>query len=294
MAPSIALTCIAPRHRRLNPPRSAALRPWLRPALRRALLQGLMQGLLLGLLLVGLAPLAQAGLPEVVAASKPAVVAVGTYDEVANPRFGFRGTGFVVGDGLTLVTNAHVLPPPETSPMPKLALHVPGSRQGGEGNGDTRTLSIVGVDRVHDIAVLRFEGSPLPTLALAADGSAREGQAIALIGFPLGSLLGFSHITHRGIISSVTPIVLPPANARQLDAAAVARMRQGVFDILQLDATAYPGNSGGPLLDAATGEVLGVVNMVVVKTTRESALSNPSGISYAVPVRYVRALLERR
>jgi S1-C subfamily serine protease len=107
-------------------------------------------------------------------------------------------------------------------------------------------------------------------------------------------LLGFSHVTHRGIVSSITPIVLPPAHASQLDAAAVLRMRQGVFNILQLDATAYPGNSGGPLLDAATGEVLGVVNMVMVKTTRESALSAPSGISYAIPVTYLHALMAQR
>ena len=94
-------------------------------------------------------------------------------------------------------------------------------------------------------------------------------------------------------MSSITPIVLPPANASQLDASAVARMRQGVFDILQLDATAYPGNSGGPLLDAGTGQVLGVVNMVMVKSTRESALTHPSGISYAIPVTWVHALLKR-
>jgi serine protease Do len=117
---------------------------------------------------------------------------------------------------------------------------------------------------------------------------------VALIGFPLGGLLGFSHVTHRGIVSSITPIVLPPAHASQLEAAAVARMRQGVFDILQLDATAYPGNSGGPLLDVESGEVVGIVNMVVVKTTRESALSTPSGISYAIPVKWLHALLARR
>jgi S1-C subfamily serine protease len=266
-------------------------RPPNQPLRRPLHLLALLLAVLLGWVLT---PAARAGLPEVVAAAKPAVVAVGTYSEVANPRFGFRGTGFVVGNGLMLITNAHVLPPPGTTPEPQLVLHVPGSRVNNEGHGDTRTLSIVAMDRAHDLVLLRFGGSPLPTLKLAADGSAREGQAIALIGFPIGSVLGFSHVTHSGIISSITPIVLPPANARQLDAAAVARMRAGVFDILQLDAIAYPGNSGGPLLDIATGEVLGVLNMVVVKSTRESALSDPTGISYALPVRYVHALLDRR
>ena len=57
---------------------------------------------------------------------------------------------------------------------------------------------------------------------------------------------------------------------------------------------AYPGNSGGPVFDADTGEVVGVINMVMVKGTRESALSNPTGLTYAVPVRFVRELLQRR
>ena len=252
-------------------------------------------GMLLLAALGLLAPrLVVAGLPEVVAASKPSVVAVGTYDPLASPRFSFRGTGFVVGDGQTLVTNVHVLPPPGTSPEPRLAMQVTGPRVGGAVAGEIRTLTVVAEDREHDLVLLRFEGRPLPTLPLAPADRAREGQAVGLIGYPLGGLLGFSHITHSGIISSITPIVLPPAHASQLDAAAVARMRRGVFDILQLDASAYPGNSGGPLLDADSGEVLGVINMVLVKSTRESALSDPSGISYAIPVRYLHALLKKR
>ena len=107
-------------------------------------------------------------------------------------------------------------------------------------------------------------------------------------------LLGFAPVTHRAIISSIAPIVLPPPNAARLDAAAVARLRQPPFDIYQLDGTAYPGNSGGPLLDADTGQVLGLVNMVLVKNSRESVLSAPSGISYAIPVVHLRALLDRK
>jgi S1-C subfamily serine protease len=74
----------------------------------------------------------------------------------------------------------------------------------------------------------------------------------------------------------------------------VQRLSEGPFEIYQLDAVAYPGNSGGPVFNADTGEVVGVINMVMVKGTRESALSNPTGLTYAVPVRFVRELLERR
>jgi len=71
----------------------------------------------------------------------------------------------------------------------------------------------------------------------------------------------------------------------------VRRLAAGTFPVFQLDATAYPGNSGSPVYDAATAEVLGVVNMVFVKGTKETALTQPSGITYAVPARYIQALL---
>lgn len=231
----------------------------------------------------------RAGLPEAVVAVKPSVVAVGTWDPVSSPRFSFRGTGFVVGDGQTLVTNAHVLP--EVVGELKLAIQVGRVRLEAEGQYDIRMLTVLHIDRDHDLALLRFSGNALPPLSLAPADSAREGQAIALMGFPIGGVLGFSPVTHSGIVASITPIVLPPANARQLDAAAVARVRRGAFDILQLDAIAYPGNSGGPLFDAASGQVIGVVNMVFVKGSRESALSSPTGITYAIPVRWVHALM---
>ena len=232
----------------------------------------------------------QAGLPEVVAALKPSVVAVGTYDALANPRFNFRGTGFIVGDGRLLATNAHVLPE-ETAQRQRLVLQIAGNRNAsGDRVPETRPLTVLAVDPVHDLALLQISGAPLPAATLA-EGTAREGQAVAFTGFPIGGLLGFSPVTHRASISSITPIALPPPNARQLDAAAVSRLRQGPFDIYQLDGTAYPGNSGGPLFDAETGQVLGVVNMVLVKGSRESVLSQPSGISYAIPIRFLRELL---
>ena len=121
----------------------------------------------------------------------------------------------------------------------------------------------------------------------------REGQAVAFTGFPIGGALGLSPVTHRGIISAITPIVLPGANARELNARVVQQIRSGSFDIYQLDATAYPGNSGGPLFDANRGEVLGIINMVFVKENKEWVLSKPSGISFAIPVRFLRDLLQK-
>jgi S1-C subfamily serine protease len=243
------------------------------------------------LVAAGIAALpAHADLRQRIIEARPSVLPVGTYSATDSPRFGFRGTGFVVGDGNQLATNFHVLPPSaEADSGPRMAVLIPRGPQ-----GELRMARVQSTDRAHDLAVLRFEGNPLPTFSLAEPDLAAEGSSVALIGFPIGGVLGFSPVTHQGIISSVTSIVLPAATAQHLSARAVSRLRSGAFEIYQLDAVAYPGNSGGPLIDTTDGKVVGIVNMVLVRGTRESALTNPTGISYAIPVRYLRELLSQQ
>lgn len=243
------------------------------------------------LLMLAAATSARAGIVEVAEASKSSVLAVGTYDPLGNPRFRFRGTAFVVADGNLAVTNAHVLPAPNDPDLThRLVVVLPRSRD----DGGLRTATIVATDAVHDLALLKLDGAPLSPLRLAGEGVAPDGREILLIGYPVGVVLGFVPITHRGIVSASVPVAQPLPSARQLDERTVSRMRQGSFDIYQLDATAYPGNSGSPLLDAQTGQVLGVINSVFVKGSRESALAQPTGITYAIPVRYLTELLGRR
>jgi len=234
-----------------------------------------------------LAGAARADAPAVIERLRPSVLPVGIYRVLDSPRFGFRGSGFVVGDGRLLVTNAHVVPEAGAGEPPQLAALVPRA----DGGRDLRLASLERLDRAHDLALLRLEGAPLPALELAAPGSVKEGEELLLAGFPIGGVLGYSMVTHRGMLSSITKIALPSLTAQQLSERAVKQLREGPFEVYQLDATAYPGNSGGPLVDAHDGRVVGVVNMVLVRGTRESALSNPTGITYAIPARFVRELL---
>lgn len=248
---------------------------------------------------------ALADLPATIEKVKPSIVIVGTYSATGSPQFVLRGTGFVVGDGNQVATNAHVLPGHEpansTPPATGVAANngqIPAAlvvqiRQ-PSGEWQMRPATVLAVDKPHDLALLRFEGPAVPRLTLRESTPVREGQSIALMGFPIGGALGFSPVTHRGIISSITPIVLPSGNARGLNASAIRRAKEGSFNIYQLDATAYPGNSGGPMFDADTGEVLGIINMVFVKGSKESALTNPSGITYAIPVSYLNEMLSKR
>jgi len=233
-------------------------------------------------------PVRAVDLPALVAASKPAVLPVGTFSATDSPRFGFRGSGFVVGDGTLLVTNFHVLlGAADGDTLQRLVVMT------GRSESSLRRARVVASERTHDLALLQIDGPPLPVLALAEPGTAREGQDVVLMGYPIGGVLGFAMVTHRGIVSSITSAALPANSAAQLDPRAISQLRNGTFEMLQLDATAYPGSSGGPLFDAATGRVIGVVSMGLLKGARESALTNPTGITYAVPVQFVHELLRQ-
>lgn len=229
-----------------------------------------------------------ADMPETIARIKPSIVAVGTYNKTASPQFVLRGTGFVVGEGVSVATNAHVVPDPvDGDNGTVLAVQV------SHGGTDTQLRRVLSVtkDKDHDLALLRIAGTPLPYLHLRNSDTVREGQTVGFTGFPIGGALGFSPVTHRGMVSAITPIALPSPTAQQLNARVIRRLKDGAFNIFQLDATAYPGNSGSPVFDVETGEVLGIINMVFIKTTKEAALSQPSGISYAIPANFLQEML---
>lgn len=225
---------------------------------------------------------------ELIARAKPSVVLVGSYGLLDSPRFGFSGTGFAVADGRHVITNVHVLPGPQPGRVDR---SVAIQHWTADAGWRLRSATVVGTDPAHDLALLRIEGPALPVLKLAT-GEVPEGQGILLIGFPLGGSLGYSHVSHRGMVAARTAIAQQAVTSERLTPRALQQLRAGAFEILQLDATAYPGNSGGPVLDLATGEVVGVISMVLVKGTREAALSAPSGISYAVLAKHAAALLK--
>jgi serine protease Do len=242
----------------------------------------------LGVLSLLLAHNVVAAMPDTIERIKPSVVAVGSYQKTRNPPFVYRGTGFAVGDGTLIATNVHVLPG-DLNTENRETLTVLTFGKGGE--PQLREATVLRVDKAHDLALMRINGAPLPVLALDNARAVREGQTFAFTGFPAANLLGFSPVTHRGMISAVTPIALPSPTAQQLDPKVIRSVRTGSFNVFQLDATAYPGNSGSPMYDIETGQVVGIINMVFVKGTREAALSQPSGISFAVPIRFLTDLL---
>jgi S1-C subfamily serine protease len=231
---------------------------------------------------------AHADVADTVHAVKPGVVGVGTFDPSGSPRINLQGTGFVVLDGTYVVSCAHIFSKLLDSEKKQThAIFIGRDRQ-----VTVRQAQLIATDKARDLALLKISGDPLPALRLGDSGSVREGWQLYFTGYPIGSVLGLNPSTHRAGLAAVIPIYTPVANVSQLTARTL-RQAQEPYEVFELDAIAYPGNSGSPVWHPDTGEVLGVVNSVYVKGAKEAALSAPSGITYAIPVKYVRALLEQ-
>lgn len=235
-----------------------------------------------------------ANLADTVERVSPSVVGVGTAFPPRRP-IGDRpprrmlGTGFVVrSKGKSFViTNAHVVALELEAGLGEHIAVYPGRGR----DIDQRVAKIVEYDEIHDLAVLSYEGDVIAPVTLAPRGAARPGESVAFTGFPIGAVLGLYPTTHAGIISAVTPIVRSVDQSRELSALQLRRMRN-VYNVYQLDAIAYPGNSGSAVYLAESGSVIGVMNSVFVKESKETLLSKPSGIAYAIPVAFVHDLLD--
>ena len=238
---------------------------------------------------LAIGPARGAELAQTIDRVKPSVVGVGTSLWTRNPSVQFFGTGFAIADGRLVVTNAHVV----DRPLDKEKLETAIVLVSRDGEPQPREAALLAVDKEHDLALLRISGEALPALKLADSATVREGQMLAFTGFPIGMVLGFHPATHRGMVAAITPVVTPGVTARQLNARMINRIRDSVYNVFQLDGTAYPGNSGSPLYDPADGAVYGIINSVFVQGTRETAISRPSGITYAIPSRYIREFLQR-
>jgi serine protease Do len=227
-------------------------------------------------------------LSDIIKQVKPGIVAIGIFNPTASPRVKLVGTGFVVAPGNRIVTNYHVV-----------AAALDSNRQeqyvvlSGQGSQVVQhTIQKQDTAMAYDLTILHIEKSLPPLTLHRSNNLVDEGTDVAITGFPITQVLGLYPATHRGIIAANTPVAIPADSSANLHAAAVRRLA-APYLVYQLDLTAYPGNSGSPLYLAASGEVIGIINQVHVKSTREAVLSEPSGITYAIPVQHLINLLEQ-
>ncbi|AIQ77189.1 MULTISPECIES: trypsin-like peptidase domain-containing protein [Paenibacillus] len=135
-------------------------------------------------------------------------------------------------------------------------------------NGETRKATLVGTDKVSDIAVLSIDAKGIDTIAQLGDSSKlRLGETVIAIGNPLG----LGDTLTSGIVSYTERMV--PVSLNQ----------DGVYDweqeVIQTDAAINEGNSGGALVDL-DGKVIGINTMKISDTGVE-------GLGFAIPANHV-------
>ncbi|MBK9178496.1 MAG: trypsin-like peptidase domain-containing protein [Acidimicrobiales bacterium] len=161
------------------------------------------------------------------------------------------GSGSAVvlsADGL-LVTSAHVV----------------GDAAGGTAelaDGRRAEITVIGADRLSDLAVLRVAADGLVPAELGDADRLRVGQLVVAVGSPLG----FAGSVSAGVVSALGRSLL----------GRTARTARLVEDVIQTDAALHPGSSGGALADSA-GRVVGINTAVVGPFIGQ-------GLGLAVPV----------
>ena len=183
----------------------------------------------------------------------------------------------------TILTNAHVV------------------RATGDGSltirfADKRELNatLLGIDMEHDLAALRIQGDGFAPAEIRDSSTLRVGELVLAVGNPFGR----EGAVTVGVVAARAPAdpdaELEPAepgdgepappkgaeaeNGRRNPHSGRPRWSPQTFELIQADIRLYPGNSGGPLLDAS-GRVVGVNAMI------------SGGLAFAIPSRIAQDFL---
>ena len=188
---------------------------------------------------------------------RPSVVHVRGIPQVEDPENetkveGNIGTGVVIVDTGVILTNLHVV---YGAKQVKITFH----------DGLETEAEVIGQRPEHDLAVLQAKELPddLVPATIRSTSGLRPGDAVVSVGFPFG--IGPS--VSAGVISGLK---------REYRSASGKRL---LSNLIQFDAAANPGNSGGPLV-TADGEVVGIVTGLLNPTEQRVFV----GIAFAVPI----------
>jgi len=191
------------------------------------------------------------GLPSVVNITSKSMAFNFFYGQV--PQEG-QGSGFILDKAGHVLTNFHVIADANRIEVKTSDKH-------------TYKATIVGQDKVHDLALLQISAPNLQPVTLSDSSDLVVGQKVYAIGNPFG----LNGTMTRGIISSIRSIKGPEGSP--------------IEDAIQTDAAINPGNSGGPLLNSR-GEVIGINTLIATGGAEQS-----SGIGFAIPINTAKAVL---
>ncbi len=182
------------------------------------------------------------------------------FEERQNEPVQADGSGFIVSKDGYILTNNHVV---------------------GDADRVTVTLTdhrvfrakVVGGDETTDVAVIKIDGTDLPSLTLGEDTTAKVGDWVVAVGNPLG--LDFT----------VTAGIVSAKGRSNRDLPGLLGGNYSISDFIQTDAAINPGNSGGPLINAR-GEVIGINSAIASRT------GFYSGYGFAIPISLARGVME--
>ena len=163
-----------------------------------------------------------------------------------------QGTGVIVGEDGTIVTNNHVVAGAERFEVTL-------------SDGRKFTGRLAGTDPETDLAVLRVDAHDLPAAQLGDSTSLEPGDWVVAVGNPFG----LDHTVTVGVVS-----------AKERSGMGVATYEE----LIQTDAAINPGNSGGPLVDL-DGKVVGI------NTAIRTRSGGSDGIGFAIPSSTVQTVL---
>ena len=169
------------------------------------------------------------------------------------------GSGVVIVDTGIILTNLHVVAGAERV---EVRFH----------DGFESEATVIGVRPEHDLAVLKAAKIPddLPAATLRSTADLAPGDEVVAVGYPFG--IGPS--VSSGVISGLAREYRSPKGERVLT------------NLIQFDAAANPGNSGGPLV-TMDGEVVGIVTAILNPTDQSVFI----GIGFAVPIENAAAAI---
>ncbi|HZU76115.1 MAG TPA: trypsin-like peptidase domain-containing protein [Dehalococcoidia bacterium] len=195
---------------------------------------------------------------SVAAVARSLAPAVGTVIATLSSTSSSIGSGFVIahsGRVSYLVTNNHVV-----TGSSNVHVLMP--------TGASFAATVVGADRLDDLAVLSVASTSLPVVTFGDSAQLQVGQPVVAIGSPLGDQ---GSVT-AGVISALHRTISPSNES--------GTQTETLEDVLQTDAPINPGNSGGPLADLG-GRVVGV-NVATAGSGTSIGFSIPANLARQV------------
>ncbi len=187
-----------------------------------------------------------------------------------------NGSGFIISEDGYILTNAHNirddLRPSFVTTDITVTVVIPG--------GESFDASIVGIDTVTDIALLKIEGENFESCNLGDSDNVKVGQWAIALGNPKNLIRNaqYQPIASAGIISAINAdFNIDSRSGRLLDSSGQILGNVKLLDnMIQTDASLNPGNSGGPLLDS-NGDVIGINTFIK---------ADSENLGFAIPINF--------